>query len=82
VVRTDQAIPVAGSRAATEHHPVRRRTALLVLTAAACLEMVSIWRFRIAEAHRWSVLSALAAILIVAAVLDIVLSVALRDTDS
>lgn len=79
---TDWGVPVAGGREATEHHPVRRRTAVLVLLGAACLEMFSIWRFRIAESHRWSVLSAFAAVLIVAAVLDMVLSVTLREPDA
>ena len=61
---------------------MRRRTALLVLLAAAFVEAFAIWRFRLAEAHRWSVLAALAGIVIVGAVLDLVLSVALQDPES
>lgn len=79
---TNSAIPVAGDPAAAQHHAVRRRTALLVLVCAAAVEMFSIWRFRHVEAHRWSILAALAAVVIVAAVLDMVLSVALRDHDT
>lgn len=60
---------------------MRRRTALLVLAGAAFVEAFAIWRFRIAETHRWSVLAALAALAIVAAVLDLVLSVTLSDPD-